>query len=58
MRSTLAACAILVLRSGTADAEQCPRARRVSRTSWSINELPCRLMQYPETLPINVMRSC
>jgi hypothetical protein len=56
MRSTIAACAILVLLIGTADAEQCPPgALGVSRTLVvDPNEHPrVGSMQYPETLPLN-----
>jgi hypothetical protein len=56
MRSTIAACAILVLLIGTADAEQCPPgALGVSRTLVvDPNEHSCvGSMQYPETLPLN-----
>jgi Polysaccharide deacetylase len=55
MRSTIAACAILVL-LGTANAEQCPPgALGVSRTLIvDPNEHPrVGSMQYPETLPLN-----
>jgi Polysaccharide deacetylase len=56
MRSTIAACAILVLLIGTADAEQCPPgALGVSRTIVvDLNEHSrVGSMQYPETLPLN-----
>jgi peptidoglycan/xylan/chitin deacetylase (PgdA/CDA1 family) len=56
MRSTIAACAILVLLIGTANAEQCPPgALGVSRTLVvDPNEHPrVGSMQYPETLPLN-----
>src|SRR5262245_61391034 len=56
MRSTVAACAIVVLLIGTADAEQCPPgALGVSRTLVvDPNEHPrVGYMQYPETLPLN-----
>jgi hypothetical protein len=56
MRSTIAACAILVFLIGTADAEQCPPgALGVSRTLVvDPNEHPrVGSMQYPETLPLN-----
>ncbi|HKF13250.1 MAG TPA: polysaccharide deacetylase family protein, partial [Xanthobacteraceae bacterium] len=56
MRSTVAACAIVVLLIGTADAEQCPLgALGVSRTLVvDPNEHPrVGSMQYPETLPLN-----
>jgi hypothetical protein len=56
MRSTIAACAILVLLIGTVDAEQCPPgALGVSRTLVvDPNEHPrVGSMQYPETLPLN-----
>ena len=57
MRSTIAACAILVLLMGTADAEQCPPgALGVSRTLVvDPNEHPRVVgsMQYSETLPLN-----
>jgi peptidoglycan/xylan/chitin deacetylase (PgdA/CDA1 family) len=56
MRGTIAACAILVLLLGTADAEQCPPgALGVSRTLVvDPNEHPrVGSMQYPETLPLN-----
>src|SRR6478672_4042720 len=55
MRSTIAACTILVL-LGTANAEQCPPgALGVSRTiEVNSNEHPrVGSMQYPETLPLN-----
>src|SRR5262249_55792193 len=56
MRSRVAACAIVVLLIGTADAEQCPPgALGVSRTLVvDPNEHPrVGSMQYPETLPLN-----
>src|SRR4029077_5484253 len=56
MRSTIAACAILVLLIGTADAEQCPPgALGVSRTLVVDPSEHSRVgsMQYPETLPLN-----
>src|SRR5438067_2067254 len=56
MRSTIAACAILVLLIGTANAEQCPPgALGVSRTLVvDPNEHPrIGSMQYPETLPLD-----
>jgi hypothetical protein len=56
MRSTIAACAILVLLIGTADAEQCPPgALGVSRTLVVDPNEHSRVgsMQYPETLPLN-----
>ena len=57
MRSTIAACAILILLVGTADAEQCPPgALGVSRTLVvDPNEHPRVVgsMQYSETLPLN-----
>src|SRR5262245_38373953 len=56
MRSTVAACAILVLLIGTVDAEHCPSgALGVSRTLVvDPNEHPrVGSMQYPETLPLN-----
>jgi peptidoglycan/xylan/chitin deacetylase (PgdA/CDA1 family) len=56
MRSSIAACAILVLLIGTANAEQCPPgALGVSRTLVvDPNEHPrVGSMQYPETLPLN-----
>jgi peptidoglycan-N-acetylglucosamine deacetylase len=56
MRGTIAACAILVLLVGTANAEQCPPgALGVSRTLVvDPNEHPrVGSMQYPETLPLN-----
>src|SRR5262250_1781578 len=56
MRSTIAACAILVLLSGRADAEQCPPgALGVSRTLVVDPNEHSRVgsMQYPETLPLN-----
>ena len=56
MRSTVAACAILVLLIGTADAEQCPPgALGVSRTLVVDPNEHSRVgsMQYPETLPLN-----
>jgi hypothetical protein len=56
MRSTIAACAILVLLIGTVDAEECPPgALGVSRTIVvDPNEHPrVGSMQYPETLPLN-----
>ena len=56
MRSTIAACAILVLLIGTGNAEQCPPgALGVSRTLVvDPNEHPrIGSMQYPETLPLN-----
>jgi hypothetical protein len=52
--SPLAACAILVLLMGTADAEQCPPdALGVSRTLVvdPIEHPRVGSMQYPETLP-------
>jgi peptidoglycan/xylan/chitin deacetylase (PgdA/CDA1 family) len=56
MRSTIVACAILVLLIGTADAEQCPPgALGVSRTLVVDPHEHPRVgsMQYPETLPLN-----
>jgi peptidoglycan/xylan/chitin deacetylase (PgdA/CDA1 family) len=56
MRSTIAACAILVLLIGPADAEQCPPgALGVSRTLVVDPNEHSRVgsMQYPETLPLN-----
>src|SRR5262249_4500422 len=56
MRSTVAACTILVLLIGTADAEQCPPgALGVSRTLVVDPNEHSRVgsMQYPETLPLN-----
>src|SRR5947207_11059345 len=56
MRSTIAACAMLVLLMGTANAEQCPPGvLGVSRTLVvDPNEHPrVGSMQYPETLPLN-----
>jgi peptidoglycan-N-acetylglucosamine deacetylase len=56
MRSTIAACAILVLLIATANAKQCPPgALGVSRTLVvDPNEHPrVGSMQYPETLPLN-----
>jgi len=56
MRSTIAACAILVLLMGTADAEQCPPgALGVSRTLVVDPTEHPRVgsMQYSETLPLN-----
>jgi peptidoglycan/xylan/chitin deacetylase (PgdA/CDA1 family) len=56
MRSTIVACAILVLLIGMANAEQCPPgALGVSRTLVvDPNEHPrIGSMQYPETLPLN-----
>ena len=56
MRSTVAACAILVLLIGTADAEECPPgALGVSRTLVVDANEHSRVgsMQYPETLPLN-----
>ena len=56
MRSTIAACAILVLLIGTVDAEQCPPgALGVSRTLVVDPNEHSRVgsMQYPETLPLN-----
>jgi len=56
MRNTIAACAILVLLIGTADAEQCPPgALGVSRTLVVGPNEHSRVgsMQYPETLPLN-----
>src|SRR5262249_39376077 len=56
MRSTIAACAILVLLIGTADAEQCsPGALGVSRTLVVDPNEHSRVgsMQYPETLPLD-----
>src|SRR5260221_1183181 len=56
MRGTIAACAILVLLIGTADAEQCPPgALGVSRTLVVDPNEHSRVgsMQYPETLPLN-----
>ena len=56
MRSTIAACAILVLLIGTADAEQCPPGvLGVSRTLVVDPNEHSRVgsMQYPETLPLN-----
>jgi peptidoglycan/xylan/chitin deacetylase (PgdA/CDA1 family) len=56
MRSTIAACAILVLLISTANAEQCPPGvLGVSRTLVvDPNEHPrVGSMQYPETLPLN-----
>src|SRR6516165_12461921 len=56
MRSTITACAILVLLVGTADAEQCPPgALGVSRTLVVDPNEHSRVgsMQYPETLPLN-----
>src|SRR5262249_30525326 len=56
MRSTIAACAILVLLIGAANAEQCPPdALGVSRTLVvDPNEHPrVGSMQYPETLPLD-----
>src|SRR6476661_247600 len=56
MRSTIAACAILVLLIGTVDAEQCPPgALGVSRTLVVDPNEHSRVgsIQYPETLPLN-----
>src|SRR6478609_2178926 len=56
MRSTIAACAILVLLIGPADAEQCPPgALGVSRTLVVDPNEHSRVgsMQYSETLPLN-----
>src|SRR5262249_1673430 len=56
MRSTIAACAILVLLIGTADAEECPPgALGVSPTLVvGPTEHPrVGSMQYPETLPLD-----
>jgi peptidoglycan/xylan/chitin deacetylase (PgdA/CDA1 family) len=56
MRSTLAACAILILLIGTANAEQCPPgALGVSRTLVVDPNEHSRVgsMQYPETLPLD-----
>src|SRR5262249_11943153 len=56
MRSTIAACAILVFLIGTADAEQCPLgALGVSRTLVvdPIEHPRVVSMQYPETMPLN-----
>ena len=56
MRSTIAACAILVLLIGTVDGEQCPPgALGVSRTLVVDPNEHSRVgsMQYPETLPLN-----
>src|SRR5258708_39147182 len=56
MRGTIAACAILVLLIGTADAEQCPPgALGVSRTLVVDPNEHSRVgsLQYPETLPLN-----
>src|SRR5262245_21435683 len=56
MRSTVAACAIMVLLIGTADAEECPPgALGVSRTPVVDANEHSRVgsMQYPETLPLN-----
>src|SRR5262245_5850477 len=56
MRSSIVACAILVLLTGTADAEQCPPgALGVSRTLVvDPNEHPrIGSMQYPDTLPLD-----
>jgi len=56
MRSTIEACAILVLLIGTAGAEQCPPgALGVSRTLVVDPNEHSRVgsMQYPETLPLN-----
>src|SRR5262245_22662266 len=56
MRSSIVVCAILVLLTGTADAEQCPPGTLgVSRTLVvDPNEHPrIGSMQYPETLPLD-----
>jgi len=61
MRSTIAACAMLALLIGTADAEQCPSgALGVSRTLVVDAHEHARVgsMQYSETLPLNDHESC